>query len=1053
MDVVTTKKRINVSIIVAVVIAAAVAVGAAILGTKKDKNEYKEKKIENYFSEDNSFILPPEIVEVHKMISEDDGLLMEAYVNGKGAVNYVSVYDSENDTFTDLDMNGIEGDVYKMHSGEKYLWVAVTDDENSISTLVRYNAETYKEEGIKNLEYGEYISDITENEDGSSTIGIFRTDSDNHITEWSFCSVDSSLNETERKIVFDDNTFSEDILLNTCVRNEKTGEYYLFYTSLTDQKLSMHKYSADGTELYHRNDIAADMNGYTSGWYLNHNGDPVVMSYDLDRRISAELQQQEEYQFNEFDAETGEVCNRYNLEIEEYIPWLGGSSWNYNDDYDFVWVNDSKLYGFITGYESPELIKDLKECGSRYEMVSLISSGNGSLMISGLEPDSMDTGYYMLKTDISGNIKSKKFMPSSDIEVIKHGNDGQVYAVVAEHESVSKRDILTDKFSLCTVDSNCIFRNAVPLEIDNAKMPIIKDLAVTENAAVILIESGNGNPYGNEILCFDRKGKLNVRHDIGKINSSCVFEKEGNIYAVCSSDENSYIYMVNTEKSELNEVVKLDFSTDHSTVFNEGNDQYDFFVTFYDGIYGYNMEKNTLSEFVNWIDSDIYFSQLEGLCITDENRIMLECMNHNEDENIELNITSFVRVDDETLKKIQNRKLINAVFISSPDESIFRIFRDYNQNSTEYRIHIDDYSKYNEADNIFGLSSHLDSEIIKGNIPDLIFAGSKFDWIRYSSGGMFENIENFMNNDPEFNRSLYFENIIDAFSFDGRQFAVPLEFKINALTAKKSVTGDKTGYTIDELSELAESRKLFSGVRRRQMLDSFVLSNISEYADFKKGECSFDTPELVKLLNLIKEQGISDEEVIDFADLETGISEDKYMFNNIYLFDFRWAATEQQILVGEEASYTGIPSASESRPLVVSELAAGITTSSKTKNEAWNIIKLMLSDDIQSNIHTGGYSVSRSVFESEAQAEMRNSITDSWPLSNGKNIKIKKIDKKSVDNIRNAVERTETAALYDSGTAKIIDEEYSAFIDGVQSAKETAKNIQSKVSLYLKEVK
>jgi len=1050
MDVVK-KKKIGVKVI-AVVLAAVIAAGvtaAAFLGTKKDKKIYKEKKIENYFSEDNSFILSSEISEVHKMISDDDGLFMQAYVTGKKADNYVSVYDSENDSFTELNMSGIEGTVYKMYSGKKYLWVAASDDESASSTLVCFNSETLKEETKKELEYGEYIADITEYEDGSSVFDIFRSDSGGNILEWSFCTVDSSLNETGRDVVYSENVFEEESL-TSCIRNAETGEYYLYFTSWDDNVVTMYKFGADGAELYHRNDVSADMDGYPGGIYFTHNGNPSLMTHKL---TGAGTDQHTIYQINEFDAETGEVINRYEPEISECMPWFVNTGWNHSDAYDFVWADNSKVYGFITSNETPEMIKDLRKYGDRYEEASLVSSGSGPLMITGPEPDSTEEGYYVLKTDKSGNIKSKKYIPSSDIEVIKRGSDGQVYAVVAEHESKSQKDRLTDKFSLCTVDSGCAFRNSVSLEIDNKKLPVIKDLAVTETAAVILMESGDGNGY-NDILCFDREGKLTVSYDLKSKNSSCIFEKDGNIYAVCSSDSKSYICSVNTEKQELKEIVKLDFSTGYEAVFSEGKEGYDFLITFDDGIYGYDMEKNTLSEFINWIDSDIYFSQLEELCVTDKNRIIMGSMDQDENNSIVYNVKSFVRTDDETLKKIQNRKLINAAFLSSPDDSIVMAFRDYNRNSTEYRIHIDDYSKYIDTDNIFGLSSHLDSEIITGNIPDMIFAHSKFDWLRYSSDGMFTDIGSLMNNDPEFDRSLYFENIIDAFSFDGRQFAVPLEFRLSTLTAKKSVTGDKEGYSINELSELAENRKLFVGAKHINLLDSFILSDITEYVDFKNGECSFDTPEFVKLLELIKEQGVPDDEEIDyFTDLETGVPEDKYMFILDNLHDFKYASTEQQIYVGEEAAYAGIPSSAGSRPLVVSEFAAGITVSSENRNEAWNIIKLLLSDNTDGSIQFGEYSVNKSLFESEVQEAMKNTIVNYWPLSNGENVRIKNIDAKTVDNIRSAVERAETAALYDSGAAGIICKEFDAYIYGIQSAEETAKNIQSKMSLYLKEIK
>ena len=45
------------------------------------------------------------------------------------------------------------------------------------------------------------------------------------------------------------------------------------------------------------------------------------------------------------------------------------------------------------------------------------------------------------------------------------------------------------------------------------------------------------------------------------------------------------------------------------------------------------------------------------------------------------------------------------------------------------------------------------------------------------------------------------------------------------------------------------------------------------------------------------------------------------------------------------------------------------------------------------------------------------------------------------------------AVVYDSSINKIIDEQMEIYLNDGQNAAETAKNIQNKVSVYLKEIK
>ena len=50
------------------------------------------------------------------------------------------------------------------------------------------------------------------------------------------------------------------------------------------------------------------------------------------------------------------------------------------------------------------------------------------------------------------------------------------------------------------------------------------------------------------------------------------------------------------------------------------------------------------------------------------------------------------------------------------------------------------------------------------------------------------------------------------------------------------------------------------------------------------------------------------------------------------------------------------------------------------------------------------------------------------------------------------IENAPKATLHDSRIVDVISEQYDIFIEGGQSAKETADAVQSKVSLYLKEI-
>ncbi|MBR6599571.1 MAG: hypothetical protein IKK88_04655 [Oscillospiraceae bacterium] len=69
----------------------------------------------------------------------------------------------------------------------------------------------------------------------------------------------------------------------------------------------------------------------------------------------------------------------------------------------------------------------------------------------------------------------------------------------------------------------------------------------------------------------------------------------------------------------------------------------------------------------------------------------------------------------------------------------------------------------------------------------------------------------------------------------------------------------------------------------------------------------------------------------------------------------------------------------------------------------------------------------------------------------GEEVTLKAVDGELADSLVNMIDSSKLV-LSDSRIIKIIDEQYDIFIEGGQSAKETADAVQSKVSLYLKEI-
>ncbi|MBE6853876.1 MAG: extracellular solute-binding protein [Ruminococcus sp.] len=1043
MDVLVKKKKASVWIaaLIAVLIAG-IGITAAFLETKKEKIKYNEKKIENYFRENENFSLPDSLSGITQIAGRDEKLYMMAWLSSpEQDPSYVSVYDKETDCFLDVNLNGYAGDVCKLYSGQKYLWI-VLNGTDGMNRILRADRATLEVTDSVVLREGEWVSQIRENEDTSADIQLYTINIENELCDWYFCTFDSSLSETSRIKVIDENTVPDETVLTSCLKNENTEEYYLFCEDY-ENKISMYKYSSDGKEVYHRDDIASDMDGYTTGYFLTTSGNPVVMTQALSDSCIK--------QFNEFDQETGEVCGRYEFSMSEKFVYINLGSWNSSEKYDVVYISDGKVYGLTLEDESSELVADCSQYNKKYSEAFIVSSGDGDLMISGCERDTSEAGYYLVLSDCDGNILGKHSLGNSTISKFHFSEEGRLQALLQSSENMDSFNIENVEWSVVSMKEDGSFEDKTALSVDMKKVPFARDFAAANDFYALLVtNTGTGLSF-DEIQLFDASGKLTGKINCTGKNVSGLFVSENKIYAVCSSDKKSFISEITPKKTGLPETVSLDFILPYDDILMmDGNNEFDVFMRFNDGVYGYRLSDNSLTEFVNWMDSDINYSSCMCMCIPDSNSIAMTVLENN--GNIIERTTVFDRVDETVLEKIQQRKLITIAGLIEPDKNLEKFILDYNKNSEEYKIHFDDYSKYIFSDNIAGISSHIDSEIIKGNVPDMILADSRFDWLRYSSSGLFADMKTISENDAEYIEDEYFGNLFDAYAYDGKQYCIPLRFTLKCLTAKKSLAGERTGYTYDEIFSINSGKNLFSAAKYQQLLNEFVYSDISGYVNYKEGTCRFDDPDFISLLGVIKNNGIPDDSVIDFSTLETGVPQDRYMFNLSELNSFDVTARIQQIFVGEEAAFLGYPSSEPSGPLVSSDLIAGICSSSPYKSEVWELIKQLLSDDSQRSIAGFRFPVKRSVFDFMAQSAVKNSISSYWPASDGKQIKLKNIDSETLERLKNTLNSVQRSVMFDSNIYRIINEQAEVFLADGQSAEETARIIQSKVSLYLKEI-
>ena len=162
-------------------------------------------------------------------------------------------------------------------------------------------------------------------------------------------------------------------------------------------------------------------------------------------------------------------------------------------------------------------------------------------------------------------------------------------------------------------------------------------------------------------------------------------------------------------------------------------------------------------------------------------------------------------------------------------------------------------------------------------------------------------------------------------------------------------------------------------------------------------------------------------------------------------------------IIGEPATLIGIPSISGdgNGAMISADTSIGISDKSENKDGAWGFVKELLLDDYQDGInkdYVNTFPVKKSAFDKIISVAQSQESQGKIEGPDGDYIDMKPIDTKSAQMILDLAKSTDKKIISNASITDIINEQVNIFFDGGQSAKEAAAAVQSKATLYLKEI-
>ncbi len=376
----------------------------------------------------------------------------------------------------------------------------------------------------------------------------------------------------------------------------------------------------------------------------------------------------------------------------------------------------------------------------------------------------------------------------------------------------------------------------------------------------------------------------------------------------------------------------------------------------------------------------------------------------------------------------------------------------------------------------------VNTEIISGHAADvLMLAGLPYE--SYGRKNILEDLLPYMESDPDFNMADYRENVLNAMKQDGKLFALPTSFNVSVMPSKKGA------FTQSELTTAEFFDKLFALAPEEipmrsaaTLFQTLLYSNIGQFTD-AEGNLTLNSPEFTGFLDnikradeLFKSLPAIDESggMVYFGTSDSSMpmpivtEEQQYAMNLDDIYDYSSAAQfKQQFNKDFELRFPPSLRLPGVKGFASSSIY-GINRASQNKDAAWQFLKFLISEAMQSsqygnygcpvNLRASEKMVKTYLRESELvlrQHAVQQRMAGGGPVREGDPYWQKYIDnqfsQEDADKLEAIISQVDTFLSYDSTALDLAGEELDPFLKGQKNAQETAQTLQSRLSMYLSE--
>lgn len=529
--------------------------------------------------------------------------------------------------------------------------------------------------------------------------------------------------------------------------------------------------------------------------------------------------------------------------------------------------------------------------------------------------------------------------------------------------------------------------------------------------------------------------------------------------------------ILDTENKTVGEQIDIRFDLYNCV---PGDSEYDLYYTSGTNFYGYKWGEDPVKLF-SWLSCDVNCNMLVRSDVQPDGSVISFVNEWNQSD--DTYNCERITVTKKPYDSVPHKEIITMAGVYTNSSYIDSIIK-FNRSNDKYRIEVTDYSEYNnEQDGWDAGATKLNTEIMAGNVPDILMLGG-LNYTQLAAKGLLEDLYPYIDADKELSRDDFFQNVLDAASVNGKLCTTVSGFSINGVAGAASVVGDKAGWTYDELEEalsnMPDGCTAFDKyVTKESILTSCLALDMDDFVDWSTGKCSFDSQQFIDLLEFAN----SFPTEYNWENDEGESTYDRIMQGKQMLLQFSTYSIEDlmynnfQKYFGGDVTFIGYPTMNGTGNMIqLNDSGIAMSAKSPYKDAIWEFLRTFFTEKYQQN--TWNLPSNRKVFEAKLKeactVEYQKDENGNYTLDEkGEKIPVVKyylwdeqeqkdreyycMDEASAQQLRELVSTTTKVANYDDSIFEIVREQAQPYFEGQRSAEDVAKLIQSKANIFVNE--